>query len=176
MRTLKDLKDLENVINHELNVVGDDVPARIDPHANEIRMLSKLSLDIIDAKWEEMLHLGRADKLKKSSVAFRTLFDNIKTNINQCERWTFWHYFGLCMVTSIAYAHCLEKGYNKTIPLKDQRNWNERRVEVAILGLHYFAGVLYPNAIGHFNTLIKRDNYDMETIAKHLNYRLNKFV
>lgn len=173
---MKNLKDLELSINRELSVVADDVPAKIDPHAYEIRMLSKLSLDILDAKWEEMLRLGRMDKMKKSAKHFRALFDDIKTNINQAQRWTFWHYFGLCMVTSVAYAHCLEKGYQKTIKIKDEKNWNERRVEVAILGLHYFAGVLYPSSIGDFKRLIERDGHDMELIAKHINFRLKKFV
>lgn len=173
---MKNLKDLELAVNRELSVVADDVPAKIDPHAYDIRMLSKLSLDILDQKWEEMLKLGRADKLTKSAKQFRLLFDDIKDNINRAQRWTFWHYFGLCMVTSIAYAHCLEKGYQKTIPLKDQNNWNARRVEVAVLALHYFSGTLYPRALGDFKRLIERDGHDLELISKHIRYRMKKFI
>lgn len=141
------LQSYSDLVRKKIALVQHDVEPQFLPNLREIRSGSQFCMDLIHSRMPAMLLAGGVPSHPGLSQVFEQSYQALVANIRKHQRWSFWHYTLVCVITSLAYAEMLQKGEHKSISLNEQSTWDSPDEKVAILFFNYVAGQLYPKAL-----------------------------
>lgn len=173
------IRSLSKQIEKEIKISTFDCPPVYHPQIREFRKLANVSLDILIRDLDIMFQEDFIKKLKlknfkKTIPIFKSALMQVKENLTKHERWSFWHFSILIIITSIHYAEMCKKNKHKTINLNDQKNWNNPNHEVAILSITFVAGTLYEHSLPKLLKLNNQKDMDIKIMIDTLLRNMNK--
>lgn len=168
------LHALSETIRKEIQVRENDVEPMYLPNLREIRGMANIALDILISDFSRWSIVGEAKALHKSRAVFEKTMHAIKKDLDTHQRWSFWHYSGLCLITCLAYAALIKQQKHKTIDLSQQSTWINPDWEVATLAINYVSGRLYPNGLARLVDIANKPGMDIEQMCNVLIYNMHK--
>jgi|TARA_Y100000310_G_scaffold196471_1_gene196534 hypothetical protein len=164
------LRSLSEMIEREIKIKNFDVTPMYYPNSKELIELSYLCLDIIIRDFDIIMRDKSIKKLKikKTLPVFQTSLMKVKEDLNENQRWSFWHFSILMIVTSISYASLGAKGKFKTVELNKQETWINPNHEVAIIAINLVAQKFYPDAMSKLITIAQNKDVDINVMCNTL--------
>lgn len=151
------LSDYSQMVRDQIAIIEHDVEPQYLPNLREVRDGSVFCLDVLQSHFSTLMKMGGVQTHSGLSRVFNEAFDILISNVKKHQRWSFWHYTMVCVITSLPYAEMISKGEHKTFALDNPKNWEDPDVRLAVLFFNYVAGRLYPDALPK---IIDKEGFD----------------
>jgi hypothetical protein len=166
------LKDLSERFEAKIKLVENDVEPTYVAEQREMKWMSDYCLDIILRDSLTWTKSGSLRKLNKSHPVFIDTLHSIKEDLKKHRHWSFWHFAGICFVTSIPYAEMLSQGKNKSVDFSKQETWDNANWEFAILLINYISGRRFPNGLVRMFEVVNQPDTDAKTVCRFILKRI----